>query len=381
MITLPAWLRTPFAQLVAAILGLLLAATVGFYFFELRHSEQANVFSALWWSVVTLTTVGYGDIVPQTTGGRLMGILVMISGIGLVSTFTGNLASLLVERKAKKRKGLLEVKLNNHILIVGWNEFAANLVEGLVQDNTHQDSELVLINNLGEEAREELRFSLGLGERLHFVWGNPTQKNVIHKARPQNARVAYLLCHEGLESAEADQQTIYAALALRSLAPKLPLYGEVALPENREHLLRTGVNELFVRGELATRMMGMVGEDPALWAFVQTLLGMRGARLLRFRSLTREEREQNWGEMVARVRAQDQSLPLALCSKGADVSLQDLLDESSALDSFILSLFESSGQETSLGSQGPRVLPNPPDDEALAPYDALLFLQGPGVRK
>ncbi len=52
-----------------------------------------------------------------------------------------------------------------------------------------------------------------------------------------------------------------------------------------------------------------------------------------------------------------------------------MLDDGSALDRFILELFESSGQETRIGDTGPRVLTNPPDEEKLEPFDAVLFLK------
>ena len=71
-------------------------------------------------------------------------------------------------------------------------------------------------------------------------------------------------------------------------------------------------------------------------------------------------------------------LPLGLCRLGGNLSLEDVLDEGLALDRFILELFRNSGQKTALGSAGPEVLPNPADDQALAGYDALLYLKAGG---
>ena len=57
---------------------------------------------AIWWTIVTVTTVGYGDKFPVTTEGRLIGVLVMIAGVGLFGTYTGYIASLFVSEQKKE---------------------------------------------------------------------------------------------------------------------------------------------------------------------------------------------------------------------------------------------------------------------------------------
>lgn len=61
---------------------------------------------SLWWSLVTVTTVGYGDKVPQTVIGRAMGVILMISGVGLFGIVTANLASFLVRTEESKEESL-----------------------------------------------------------------------------------------------------------------------------------------------------------------------------------------------------------------------------------------------------------------------------------
>jgi voltage-gated potassium channel len=74
---------------------ILVFASTGIFLFE--HEMQPETFSsipaALWWAVATLTTVGYGDVIPITTGGKIFGIGVMIVGIGMVALPAGILAS------------------------------------------------------------------------------------------------------------------------------------------------------------------------------------------------------------------------------------------------------------------------------------------------
>lgn len=369
------WINTPFRKLLLLITTLLVVSSVGFYLLESR-TLKVDLLSSVWWTVVTLTTVGYGDLVPATTPGRILGVFVMICGIGMVSTLTGNLASIIVEKRAKRRKGLLTVKLSGHIILVGWNSYARNIVATLKDTGVLAKNHLVLVNNLAPEERDSLAFDLDMGDDLHFVYGNPAHESVVHRASPSSARVIYILSQAGLSAADSDQQSLYAALTIRSLAPKVPIYSEVVLAENRDHLLRAGVNEIVPRGEVASMLLGRMGKTPSVWPFFQTLVGARNTPgLLDYRRLTAEEKQMTWCELVRRARAADSSLPLALCHESKELTLQDMLDEGSALDQFVLELFTMAGQQTSLGKQGPGIQVNPADDQKLDAFDGLLFLR------
>ena len=76
---------------------LLFLSAIGIYYFE--HAAQPeqfkSVFHALWWSLTTLTTVGYGDIYPITAGGKIFTFFVLIIGLGVIAVPTGLIASAL----------------------------------------------------------------------------------------------------------------------------------------------------------------------------------------------------------------------------------------------------------------------------------------------
>lgn len=76
---------------------LIYLSAVGIYYFENEAQPDvfASVFHSLWWAVVTLTTVGYGDAYPITLGGRLFTFGVLMAGLGVVAVPTGLLASAL----------------------------------------------------------------------------------------------------------------------------------------------------------------------------------------------------------------------------------------------------------------------------------------------
>jgi voltage-gated potassium channel len=358
----------------AAVLGL---GTFGFYYLELveHGSEKQDLLAALYWTVVTMTTVGYGDITPVSAPGRILAMAVMVSGLFLVSILTGSLASFLVEQKAQKRKGLLTVKLTRHVIIAGWNFHGPGLVKTLRESKVLAEHSLVLVNDLGEEARDEVAQILNLGDRLQFVKGIAAHEGVMRKARPEEAKMVFILRQGGIPSKDADQQSIYTALTVRSLSPKVPIYGEVVFTENGPHMLRAGVNEVVVGGELSGRILGVMGANPSMWTLLQNMMGLHGPELLDFHPIRPEEKHMVWREFSRILRDRTGALPLALCHTSKTLSLTDVLDEGSGLDRFILELFESAGQKTQLGQQGPQVIINPPDTTKLADFDGVLLLK------
>ncbi len=93
--------------LFGAVAGILLYfSAVGVYYFERDAQPElyASVFHSLWWAIVTLTTVGYGDLYPVTTGGRIFTCLVLVVGLGVVAVPTGLLASALSQARTEEHE-------------------------------------------------------------------------------------------------------------------------------------------------------------------------------------------------------------------------------------------------------------------------------------
>lgn len=78
--------------------GVSLAGATGFHLFEKGTNPNVhNFFDSFWWTVVTMATVGYGDIYPVTTGGRIIAMFLMVIGIGILGTFTASIISYIVK--------------------------------------------------------------------------------------------------------------------------------------------------------------------------------------------------------------------------------------------------------------------------------------------
>ena len=103
-------ISTTFARILAGLLLALLVSAVAIYFFERKeNAEQFNenwisgIAAAMWWAAVTLTTVGYGDKVPKSVGGRFIGLIWMFAGLFIIAGFTAAVTSTLTVTQLRSR--------------------------------------------------------------------------------------------------------------------------------------------------------------------------------------------------------------------------------------------------------------------------------------
>lgn len=95
----------PMRQVFGVVLIIMLWSSTAIYLLEYGVNDNIKSYSdALWWSIVTTTTVGYGDISPVTPGGRIMATILMITGIGMLGALTANFATHWTETHDSKRQ-------------------------------------------------------------------------------------------------------------------------------------------------------------------------------------------------------------------------------------------------------------------------------------
>lgn len=95
-------------------------------------SRINNLQDALWYLIATLTTVGYGDVVPVTYYGRMIGIMFLLSSLGVYGFIIGQIANFMSTLKEHKELGLNGTSFRNHVVMIGWNDFGQSVISHLV---------------------------------------------------------------------------------------------------------------------------------------------------------------------------------------------------------------------------------------------------------
>ena len=90
------------AAAVIATVTTVMTVAAGLLMTVIDHDNFPSLGGGLWWAVQTVTTVGYGDAVPENTGGRLMAALVMLLGIGFITVITAAITGTFVARLARQ---------------------------------------------------------------------------------------------------------------------------------------------------------------------------------------------------------------------------------------------------------------------------------------
>jgi voltage-gated potassium channel len=233
------------ASILACLLlvGLFAVSTLGFW--ELESNQKLSLGDSFWLSFVTMTTVGYGDIAPKTVPGRLFAMLVTMScGIGIMAYMLTMLATTVIEREAKRMKGLRKVKFSDHVLIINC---------------PNEDKTLALIKKIREGA-PNLPIVLISGDltecpdalvdlpSFEFVHGNPLLGRVLDRANASNAAQAIIMARDTTDS-HSDGVTTQVAIKLETMCRlkgrEIYTVAEVVSEDSIDPLHAAGVEDVI----------------------------------------------------------------------------------------------------------------------------------------
>ena len=226
---------------------------------ESAAQEGMTAADGLWWALVTITTVGYGDVTPVTGLGRIVGGFLMVGGMITLGLFAGIIGHSLVSAVLTIREEQFRMSdYVNHLVVCGYDDTTHLLLEALTTELDLDETRVVLFADM-EQPRD-------LPHDFLWVRGDPTKQSELDKVRLTHATAVIVAGDRTAPPQKADATTILIVFTIRSYMREhreimaarwraLYVVAEILDSENVEHARKAGANEVVETRRLGSSML------------------------------------------------------------------------------------------------------------------------------
>ncbi|MBF4548302.1 NAD-binding protein [Corynebacterium afermentans subsp. lipophilum] len=264
VVNIPTAARATPWSLIARRFGyaLLLMVAIAFVAYLDRdgYSEPLTFIDALYYSAVTLSTTGYGDITPVTQTARLVNIfLITPARVAFLMLLVGTTLSVLTEDSRKT----LQIQqwrnsVRNHTIVIGYGTKGRSAIDALIAGGTAPSSVVVI-------DPDPAALSVAEKRGLITVHGNGTKSDVLRVAAVSRARSVIV-------APSSDDTAVLITLSVREMAPSAMIVASVRESENQHLLMQSGADSVIVSSETAGRLLGIATVTPPVVEMMEDLL-------------------------------------------------------------------------------------------------------------
>jgi voltage-gated potassium channel len=234
-------------------LALLVVGTLGYYFIE----ERYTLFDAFYMTVITITTVGYGETHPLSPYGRMFTIVLLLVGVfSLFYTATeivrGVVSGEVQQHFGRQRMARSLAGLKDHVIVCGYGRMGKHVC----REFARQGVPFVIIDR-SEEGLEDFNLSGGLA-----VPGDATSDEVLKRAGVDRARALVTVVPH-------DAENLYITMSARLLNAKLFIVARAETEEAEQKLMRAGADRVIAPYELGGTRIAQAVMRPTVMEFIE----------------------------------------------------------------------------------------------------------------
>ena len=257
--------------LLLAIMGVsIVGNSVTFFVFERLDDRDVTIFDSFWYSIVSITTIGYGDFSAQSLGARLGTILfIVIAGLTTFAATAGILVDWIMEFQYRERSGMGTIHTKDHLLIINFpsETRVREMVEEYRQDSQHQHDDIVILTDQTES------LPVGLPD-VFFVRGSPLEEQSYHRSNIEQVKQAIVLSTR-YDDPNSDSVVASIVTIIEHLNPKTRIVAE-CLSEKHTVLFAGAKNVSVVNTlKLSNNLLVQEAQDPGVSLLTQAVTSNR----------------------------------------------------------------------------------------------------------
>ena len=258
------WWQLGFRLLVAiAILGvtvLLVYVDRGGYVDNSDPANRVSLVDAIYYTTVTLSTTGYGDIAPASDSARLVNafLITPLRIAFLVLLIGTTLEVLAAQGREIFRVARWRRNMNSHVVVIGYGTKGRSAVDTLVSNGTARES--IVVVDPRPIAQED-----GHADGLAVVTGDATRREVLRRAGVEKARQVII-------TTARDDTTVLATLTVRQLNPDAYIVAAVREQDNVPLVKQSGADSVITSSDAVGRLLGLSSFSPNLGSVMEDLL-------------------------------------------------------------------------------------------------------------
>jgi len=227
---------------IALLILVIFTGTIGFWALE---DSINSIFDSFYFTIVTITTIGYGDITPKTTAGKVLSLLVIFVGVGAVIVSVQTIFEVVVRKKIEE---VLELprksfEAKDHIIVCGYGKVGRALVRKLAES----DYEFVVVEQDQERVREMVI------KGIPCIEGDARKEDVLLRAGIENARILFAPLD--------DTSNVFVTLTAKMLNPSLRVIAKVEDWANEPKLKKAGADHVISCHDIGAQVMVKVGTE------------------------------------------------------------------------------------------------------------------------
>lgn len=260
-----------------AIITLVVIALVAGVLFSL--SEGKSFGASLYWAFVTLTTVGYGDIIPITSAGRVVGVWLATTGLLLYGYMITIITTVGTKISLSEVFGMGQCKYKNHFVICGWTPVSEVVLGELLTAK----KEVAVITET-EDDIPTIKRAAGKA-KVFAIYGDPSKIDILMQAEVKKARVV-MLCMDD------DTKNLITSLHVKKMNPRSRIIVKTTRGELRETMKISGVAYVSKPYEMSGRLIASAAFEPEVANFLEditTATDVEGHDLRQYTLLKKEK--------------------------------------------------------------------------------------------